>query len=833
MEGSEPAVVAGSTTFAFDDVVVDIDGFELQRAGEPVDIEPQVFDVLCYLIEHRNRVVSKVELLDNVWGDRFVSESALTSRIRSARQAVGDDGRQQRIIRTTHGRGYRFVADVIDLTDGAGADDRVGDIDGDTEPSTAADQTPSIAHRSSVPAPARPLVARDDELASLMALLENNRLVSVVGTGGVGKTRLSIEVAARWDQEFDDLVTFVALAPLSAADEVFTAIRDALGIRAGGSVDAFGAVGEALANKSALLVLDNFEHVVDAATTLADLVALAPGVRLLVTSRERLGLTGEQVLELEPFTLAPNTSTGGSAVTFFEHSVRRVRSDIALDAEHRDDIVAICQTLDALPLAIELAAAQTKYFPLSYLRSHLKSAAISVADPARDRPERHHTMQSTIGWSYQLLTPNQQRLLAALSVCRGSWPFGASEAMTSSEDATAATRDLLALVDKSLVQRSTGPLGEPRFSMLSLVREFAEAELAALGARTEAFNRHAAFVATTMQTLADLRWAGTGDSWIDAINGDYPNAVAALNWCFDGGGDPVVGCQIVKAIGFWLYRTGRLAEGGGWIDRALANLSVADDATAAWVHSAAGTRAAFELRRHDSQQHFELALDMARQLGDQRLESMSLCDVGNMMDVGPNSDTSSVDFIRRGLDLARRIDSPQCIAHALTTLGELSRARGQAEAAEAAYGEALELSERIGDRHYEAVNTLNSAHALLAQGRIEESLGHYRQGIELASALGNRLMMAWNLAGLAVAFQLLDRPELAARLIGTAQTTLDALGSTLGLVDQPIQDRAEAALIGTLGIEDYENLVAEGTRLSLEDGVDMASDESKLLPAGP
>ncbi|MEL6982367.1 MAG: winged helix-turn-helix domain-containing protein, partial [Actinomycetota bacterium] len=614
MEGAEPTAGPGSSMISFGDVVIDLINYELTRAGDPVPVEPQVFDVLQYLIEHRDRVVSKEELFDNVWGDRFVSESALTSRIKSARQAVGDDGRRQEVIRTTHGRGYRFVAEVVPSPAGdAGAGAGAGDedvIDLNASEAAGVHGPVSGVPERRVPVPSRPLVARDRELAALTGLLAANRLVTVVGPGGVGKTRLATEVAAHWDQEPVDVISFVALAAVAGPDEVLIAVRDALGIGSAPSVDAIGAIREAMAGKSALLVLDNFEHVVDAATKLVDLVESVPGLRLLVTSRERLGLAGEQVLELEPFSLHTDGSAESSAVTFFQHAVRGVGADIDLTADHHRDAQAICQTLDGLPLAMELAAAQTRYYSLSYLRSHLDSAAITVADRARDRPERHHTMQSTMAWSYRLLTPKQQNLLASLSVFKGSWPLTAADAIAGVDEPGAAAHDLMALVDKSLVRRSAGAAGEPRFMMLGLLRDFAGAQLEASGAREDASRRHAEIMAETVRVLEAGRWGDAGDSWIEAISAEYPDAVKALNWCFSGG-DPAIGRQIVSALGFWWYRTGRLGEGRVWVDKALASAtapddsatddttpsgSAVDDSAMAWIHSAAGTLAAYELR---------------------------------------------------------------------------------------------------------------------------------------------------------------------------------------------------------------------------------------------
>ncbi|MEL7156174.1 MAG: winged helix-turn-helix domain-containing protein [Actinomycetota bacterium] len=831
MEGGDPTGGTGASTIAFEDVVIDLGSYELYRDGALVSIEPQVFDVLLYLIEHRDRVIGKVELFDEVWGDRFVSESALTSRIKSARQAVGDDGRQQKIIRTTHGRGYRFVAELTAAGDDGADAQPQPQAQPQLQPPAAAPGEPRAAPRhSNVPAPARPLVARDRELTTLIELVSSNRLVTVVGPGGVGKTRLATELATQWDQHAGDTVAFVALATVTGPGEVLGVIRSSLGVGRGGTVEPISALREALAGTSVLVVLDNFEHVVDAAITLADLVESVPEVRLLVTSRERLGLAGEQVLELEPFSLAPDGSAESAAVTFFEHAVRGVRSDTDFDAGQRDDVTAICRTLDGLPLAMELAAAQTRYFSLSYLRSHLESAAITVADHARDRPERHHTMQSTIAWSYRLLSPSQQRLLASLSVFRSGWPLEAAAALSGVEDPGAAARDLLALVDKSLVQRSEGVLAEPRFSMLHLLRDFARSQLDAVGGRDDTLDRHATFLSDRMRVLEANRWGDAGDGWIDAIDAEYPDAVAALTWCF-GGGDPAIGCQIVRSLGFWWYRSGRHGEGRVWVDHALANSTAADDPTMAWIHAAAGSLAKYELRRADCFEHFDRALTLARNIGDERLVALSLCDRGAATAGVPEEYEAGLASVQEGLDHARRLDTAPLIAHGLTVLGELTRANGHPDRAEAAYGEALELNVRTGDRHYEAINTLNMGHALMAQDRLDEALLYHRRGIELSTRIGSRIMTAWNLAALATAHHLLGRPRLAAQLVGASQATLEVLGATYGPVDQPIHERRQHSLRNDLGHDEYEQLVGDGRQWRLEEGIEVALEALDQAPS--
>ena len=250
---------------------------------------------------------------------------------------------------------------------------------------------------------------------------------------------------------------------------------------------------------------------------------------------------------------------------------------------------------------------------------------------------------------------------------------------------------LLALVDKSLVQRTDGVLGEPRFSMLHLLREFAGAQLDASDRRDEAPNRHATFISTTVQLLEARRWTDGGDRWIDAINAEYADIVAALSWCFSGG-DPEVGCRIVAALEFWWYRSGHHREGRVWVDLALANTSATADSTTAWIHAASGGLAYAELRPDECREHYQMALTLARQIGDERLEALSLCLIGAAAVGVPERYESGLQAVQLGLDHARRLDERQIVAHGLTVLGELTRANGHPDVAEAAYREALDLN---------------------------------------------------------------------------------------------------------------------------------------------
>jgi predicted ATPase/DNA-binding winged helix-turn-helix (wHTH) protein len=429
------------TVYAFGACRLDPAARELTVDGARVHLEPQVFDVLTYLVAHRDRMIPKAELLDAVWGNQFVTDSALASRVKSARAAIGDDGAAQAMIRTERGRGYRFVGAV------------------------EAAFSPRWQPTGSLPPPRAPLVGRVFDLDALDGLLGKHRVVTITGPGGAGKSTLALEVARRAGTE----VAFVALAPARDGTDVVRAVAEAAGVEGAGDLAAL--VG-ALGSRRLLLVLDNCEHLLDESATAVDaLLDGGAGLRVLVTSREPLGVDGEAVHALG--------SLGADAATLF---VQRAAAATGRSVTATDPaVVDLCLRLDGLPLAIELAAAQLRHLTLDDLLGRLDDR-LGILVGGRPRAGgRHATLARTIEWSYDLLAPPSRDLFERLGVFPAGFDLAAVEALHG--DAVTLLADLVA---KSLV------VHEGRYRMLETIRLFAWQRLDA-GRRadtTERVRRH-------------------------------------------------------------------------------------------------------------------------------------------------------------------------------------------------------------------------------------------------------------------------------------------------------------------------------------------------------
>jgi predicted ATPase/DNA-binding winged helix-turn-helix (wHTH) protein len=455
-------VVAGEgEQYSFGEFVVDRASFELRQAGEVVALEPKGFDVLAYLLEHRHRVVPKEELLDEVWGDRFVGDSALSSQIRHVRRVLGDDGRTQQYVRTAHGRGYQFVGDVVvEITEPASADERG-----------------TAAHN--LPRERTPLFGRDAAIDEITGLLVRHRLVTLLGIGGAGKTRLATAVGRAVVPAFAQGVWFVDLVPAADARSVDLAIARSCGLAlAAGPV--LPQLASLLADRELLLVVDNCEHV---ATPLADtvdhLLDHADGIRVLATSRTPLGLADERRVMVGPLRTSHDPSSPG--VALFLATAERFGAVVTPD--DLTIVRQICDRVDGLPLAIELAAGQLRLLTPREVLARLDDP-LSLLQRAERAGDRHASVRDVLTGTWQLLDDTDRAMLGRLAVFPGTIELEDAEAVCSDLD-TPVVAVLTRLTDRSLVARTQED--RPVLRLADSVRQFARDHTDAVGNAT----RHA------------------------------------------------------------------------------------------------------------------------------------------------------------------------------------------------------------------------------------------------------------------------------------------------------------------------------------------------------
>jgi predicted ATPase/DNA-binding XRE family transcriptional regulator len=643
---------------------------------------------------------------------------------------------------------------------------------------------PALPERPLLPPALTPFLGRQAEVAAVVALVQDptTRLVTLTGPGGIGKTRLAVRVGQEVARNYPDGVIFVDLAPLHDPALVLPSVATALGIREAPGRPLAELIAAFLRARSTLLILDNFEHLVEAAPVVTELLAAAPGVTALVTSRAPLRLRGEQEYPVPPLPLPETpavtdlaTIAANEAVAFFTAHARAARPDFHLTPETAHAVVAICRELDGVPLALELAAARIKVLPPAALLTRLAHRLPLLTGGARDAPARQRTLRDTIRWSYDLLSPDEQRLFRRLGVFAGGWTLEAAADIVNPPAGLDVLDGLTSLIDKSLVRLSdTG--AAPRYGMLETIREYALERLAASGEEGTTRARHAASFATLAE-LAEPGFFGPEErGWLDHCQAEFGNMRAALAWTADGG-DPVVGLRLGAALRwFWITREG-LVEGCDWLERLLSR----------GVGAPADVRAKALLvvgvLRHLQPEDAKAARAAQESLALYQGDADAFGTARALLLLGVlDQDQGRVQCAEARLTQAREtfhvLGATVWEANALFWLGtgalveaaDLDRARSLLE-------QAVQLYREVGYGSGVAMALANLGGVALAQGDLERAEAVGREALVLGWERGDRFRVAEQFEELAFAAAVRGDGERAARLGGAAE----AIGETIGL----------------------------------------------------
>jgi predicted ATPase/DNA-binding SARP family transcriptional activator len=681
---------------------------------------------------------------------------------------------------------------------------------------------PAARARSHIPAPLTPLVGRRLELAALTSLVRSGqaRLLTLTGPGGTGKTRLALESAWELVSDFSDGVVFVDLAPIEGPELVGAQILGALEVDEQPGRPVVDTIKDALHGRQLLLLLDSFEGVVEAAPMVTQLLAAAPELKALVTSRVVLHLSGEHEYPVPPLELPDleHDSVDGlarsEAVELFTARARATSPAFSLTAENARVVAAICVALDGLPLAIELAAARMRELAPEAMLERLGSRLELLTTGPRDVPARQRTLRATLDWSFDLLDGDEQRLLAELAVFSGGTTLEAAEAVCGADVAS-----LDALVDKSLLRREETDGAEPRFRLLETVREYALEHLEERGEADELRRRQAEHFRDLAERSAAELSAGRPSAEVYAsLDAELDNVRSALAWAEDA--DPELMLQLAGVLKlFWRVR-GHLDEGQRWLESALAHAAEPTPGRARALE-AAGALAQRRGEYGTAKALWSEGLEIWRELGADQGVARALGDLASVLDLEGDAE-QAIPLYMESAALLRRLGFEYELGTVLSNLGVCQMTLGRLDEAERLYAEAVELCRKSGRDEQLVISLFNLGRVSMLQGRPEAARERFEEALEAARALGYPEMIAYCLKGFAEVLTAGGDGERAARLLGASDRLFSDLGAHVEASEWATYERTVAELKGMLGDDAYAAAHADGRALSPEQSLALA-----------
>lgn len=682
-----------------------------------------------------------------------------------------------------------------------------------------------------LPFPLTSFVGREHELAGVSQLLRGSdmRMLSLVGSPGIGKTRLAIAVAHILLPEFVHGVSFIDLAPLPDASMVLPTIARTLGLQTGIDQPPVTELAQFLASKRILLVLDNFEHVIQAAPAITELMHATPQVKLLVTSRERLNASGEHSIPVPSLALPPVLTDRGAprlgttlplerlreyaAVQLFLERARAVRPDFTLTTANTLLVAGICCRLDGLPLAIELAAARIRSLTPQDIYNRLDQPLPILTGGARDMPPRQRTLRAAITWSYNQLDDGERRLFTQLAVFRGGCSLATAETVCGVDAPIDVLNGMASLIDKSLIQQQETSAGESQFTMLEMIHEYAQEQLEASGAGDTLRSRHAAAMLELAERAEPELRRSNQKYWFEQMETDIANLRAALEWS-RASGDVTTASRIMSGTYLYWIVYGRQSEGIHWTQLLLTRINdVAPEHLSRLLCSAAvlmhfqNSEAAKGLAQR--------AVTVARADGDKRQLGRALWALSTQLPNGAEAEA----VIQEALVLLQEVDDQLSLGLVHNSIGEHARLSGDLARARSAYEQSLAFAERTGDARRQYYVLYNLAFVAQREGKHHEAIRALRRTFALCQDLGVPTDIIQVFLALAGSLGALGELVRAAHLFGAAYAFLQHSGVLIDPSDQPEHDRNMEIVRAQLSNAAFAAAWAEGQAMTFEQAV--------------
>jgi predicted ATPase len=730
------------------------------------------------------------------------------------------------------------------------------------------------AYRNNLPLQPTPLVGREKEVSEVCDLLRSDetRLLTLTGPGGSGKTRVALQTAADLLDDFPDGTYFVPLATLTEAELLIPAVAETLGVKETGEQPLGETIKDYLSQRRLLLLLDNFEQVLEAALAVTELLSAAAGLKVLATSRAPLGLYGEHEFPVPPLTLPDlkrppplERLTQYEAVGLFVQRARAIKPDFSITNESAPAVAEICVRLDGLPLAIELAAARIKMLPPKAMLQRLGSRLKLLTGGARDLPERQRTLRDTIEWSHALLEEGEQQLFGRLAVFSGGRTLEAIEAICDAEGDLPVDvfEGVSSLLDKSLLRQEEGPNGEPRFVMLETVHEYAREKLEERGEAEQIKRAHAQYFLTLAEEANPELKGANQLEWLERLDAEHDNMRAALSWALERK-EAEVALRLGGALWwFWSVR-GYYGEGRSWLEEALAMDGRGSPEVRAMALAGAGMLArqrgdlqrgeeaseeGLELLAHEASeaklwllacsawvaysregheramQLFEERLALSREMSDTWWLANSLLALATV--TYAHDPDRATELFEESIDLFRKQGDKYSLANCLNNLGILVCSQGDPVQAAQLTEEAVALYKELRIRGGVSMGLYNLGWMALLQDDLGRASELYRESLSLSWDAGLNPLVQSALEGFALVSGARGEAQRAARLWGAAQTLQEAMDIPRD-TDFLAEADARISLVRSgMGEEVWEEAWRKGQAMPQDEAVSYALEEIK------